>query len=178
LYKIDTANEIVTAASANGRSTFRNAGSTTRKGVELSVQGGLGGGFQGYLAWTWLQADFAAGPFAGKRLPGVPRTTLYGELDWTYAPIGFYALASAQLRTRVFADDGNTQAAPSYVVADLEAGFGQRTSGWRFREFAQLNNVFDRHYIGAVVVDATNGRFFEPEPNRNWLVGVNASYSF
>jgi iron complex outermembrane receptor protein len=178
LYKIDTANEIVTAASANGRSTFRNAGSTTRKGVELSVQGGLGGGFQGYLAWTWLQAEFAAGPFAGKRLPGVPRDTLFGELNWTYAPMGFYALASAQLRTRVFADDGNAQATPSYVVADLESGFGQQTSGWRFREFAQLNNVFDRHFVGAVVVDATNGRFFEPEPNRNWLVGVNASYSF
>jgi iron complex outermembrane receptor protein len=178
LYKIDTADEIVTATSANGRSTFRNAGSTTRKGVELSLQGGLGGSLHGYLAWTWLQADFAAGPFAGKRLPGVPRTTLYGELNWTYAPVGFYALASAQLRTRVFADDGNAQAAPSYVVANMEAGFGQQTSGWRFREFAQLNNMFDRHYIGAVVVNATNGRFFEPEPNRNWLVGVNASYSF
>lgn len=178
LYKIDTANEIVTAASANGRSTFRNAGSTTRKGVELSLAGGLGGGLHGYLAWTWLQADFASGPFAGKRLPGVPRSTLYGALDWSYAPTGFYALADAQLRSRVFVNDENAQAAASYVVANLEAGFRQRVTGWSFKEFAQVNNLFDRHYIGAVVVDATNGRFFEPAPNRNWLVGVNASYSF
>lgn len=178
LYKIDTANEIVTAASANGRSTFRNAGSTTRKGVELSLQNDLGAGFHGYLGLTWLQADFASGPFAGKRLPGVPRTTLYGALDWTYAPLGFYALASAQLRTRVFVNDENAQAAASYGVADVEAGFRQQAAGWRFKEFAQVNNLFNRHYVGAVVVDATNGRFFEPEPNRNWLLGVNATYSF
>lgn len=69
LYKIDTDNEVVTAASANGRSTFQNAGATTRKGAELSLDRGLGGGFHGYAAWTWLQADFASGPFAGKRLP-------------------------------------------------------------------------------------------------------------
>jgi len=178
LYKIDTANEIVTAASANGRSTFRNAGSTTRKGVELSLAGGFGGGFHGYLAWAWLQADFASGPFAGKRLPGVPRSTLYGALDWSYIPTGFYALADAQLRSRVFVNDENVQAAASYVVTKLEAGFRQQITGWSFKEFAQVNNLFDRHYVGAVVVDATNGRFFEPEPNRNWLVGVNAGYSF
>ena len=178
LYKIDTANEIMTAASTNGRSTFRNAGSTTRKGVELSLAGGLGGGFHGYLAWTWLQADFASGPFAGKRLPGVPRSTLYGAVDWSHAPTGFYALADAQLRSRVFVNDENAQAAASYVVANAEAGFRQHLTGWSFKEFAQVNNLFDRHYVGAVVVDATNGRFFEPAPNRNWLVGVNASYSF
>lgn len=178
LYRINTANEIVTAASANGRSTFRNAGNTIRKGVELSAASNLGGGFHGYLALTWLQANFASGPFAGRRIPGIPRTTLYGALDWTYTPIGFYATADAQLRTRVFVNDENAQAAPSYVVANLEAGFRQSTAKWAFKEFAQLNNAFDRHYIGAVVVDSTNGRFFEPEPDRNYLIGVSATYSF
>lgn len=111
-------------------------------------------------------------------MPGVPRSTLYGALDWSYAPTGFYALADAQLRSRVFVNDENAQAAASYVVANLEAGFRQQVTGWSFKEFAQVNNLFDRHYVGAVVVDATNGRFFEPEPNRNYLVGASASFRF
>lgn len=178
LYRINTANEIVTAASTNGRSTFQNAGSTVRKGLEVSAGSSLGGGFHGYVALTWLQADFASGPFAGMRIPGIPRTTLYGALDWTYEPLGFYAMADAQVRTRVFVNDENQQSAPSYAVANLEAGFHQDVARWRFKEFAQLNNVFDRSYIGAVVVDSTNGRFFEPEPTRNYMVGVSANYSF
>lgn len=178
VYKIDTANEIVTAESTNGRSTFRNAGSTSRKGIEASFSGSLGGGFHGYLAWTWLQAVFGGEPFAGKLLPGVPRSTLYGAIDWSYTPTGFYALADAQLRSRVYVNDENAQAAPGYVVANTEAGFRQHVAAWSFKEFAQLNNIFNRHYIGAVVVDATNGRFFEPEPGRNYLVGVSATYSF
>lgn len=178
LYRINTANEIVTAASTNGRSTFRNAGGTVRKGMELGAGSGFGGGFHGYVALTWLQADFASGPFAGMRIPGIPRTTLYGALDWTYQPLGFYAMADAQVRTRVFVNDQNEQSAPGYAVANLEAGFHQDVERWRFKEFAQLNNVFDRSYIGAVVVDSTNGRFFEPEPTRNYMIGMSANYRF
>jgi iron complex outermembrane receptor protein len=178
LYRINTANEIITATSTNGRSTFQNAGSTVRKGLELSAGSGLGGGFHGYVALTWLQADFASGPYAGLRIPGIPRATLYGAIDWTYEPLGFYATADAEVRTRVFVNDENQQSAPSYAVVNLEAGFHQDLAQWHFKEFAQLNNVFDRSYIGAVVVDSTNGRFFEPEPTRNYMLGVSVNYSF
>ncbi len=178
LYRINTADEIVTAVSVNGRSTFRNAGSTVRKGVEVSLGGALGGGFHGYTALTWLQADYASGPFVGGRLPGVPRTTLYGALDWNYAPLGFRVVADARFRSRVYVDDGNTASTSSYALANLQAGFDQHHGAWRFSEFAQLNNIFDRQYIGAVVVNASYGRFYEPAPGRNYLVGVSASYSF
>lgn len=178
LYRIDTDDEIVTAESANGRSTFQNAGSTRRSGAEFSLAGALGGGFHGYLAMTWLQADYASGPYDGNRLPGIPRTTFYGALDWSHAPSGFYAKADAQYRSRVFVDDVNSADADGYAVANLEAGFHQRAGGWKFGEFAQLNNLFDRQYIGAIVVNASYGRYYEPAPGRNWLVGLSANYSF
>ncbi len=41
-----------------------------------------------------------------------------------------------------------------------------------------LNNIFDREYIGAVIVGDANGRYFAPAPTRNFLVGVSASYTF
>ncbi|MGH6623765.1 MAG: TonB-denpendent receptor, partial [Burkholderiaceae bacterium] len=31
-------------------------------------------------------------------------------------------------------------------------------------------------YIGSVIVNEANGRYFEPAPGRNWLVGVDLGY--
>lgn len=178
LFRINTDNEIVVANSDNGRTTFRNAGSTEREGAELSFDDDLGGGFRGYVAYSYLHAVFAQGPFDGARLPGVPRQTVYGELSWQYQPLDFNASLDAQWRDRVYVNDENSDFADSYVVVNLQAGFHQQAGDWQFEEFARINNLFDRRYVGAVIVDAGNGRFFEPAPNRNYLVGANLSYAF
>jgi len=41
-----------------------------------------------------------------------------------------------------------------------------------------VNNLFDRDYIGSVKLNDSNQRYYEPAANRNWLLGVNASYQF
>jgi iron complex outermembrane receptor protein len=38
--------------------------------------------------------------------------------------------------------------------------------------FARLDNVLDRHAIGSVIVNDSNGRYFEPAPGRIWMVGL------
>src|SRR5690606_21265092 len=53
LFQTRTQDEIVAADSLGGRSTFRNAGRTLRKGFELSWQGELARHWQGVLAYTW-----------------------------------------------------------------------------------------------------------------------------
>ncbi|MBT9499546.1 MAG: hypothetical protein IV103_20515, partial [Zoogloea sp.] len=49
---------------------------------------------------------------------------------------------------------------------------------WRFSEFARIDNLFDRQYVGSVVVGDTNSRYYEPAPGRNSMVGVNARYTW
>ena len=75
-------------------------------------------------------------------------------------------------------NEANTDAAPAYTVANVRAGFEQRAGAWRFREFVRVDNVADRRYAGSVIVAEARGRFFEPAPGRNTLVGVEASYTF
>jgi iron complex outermembrane receptor protein len=41
-----------------------------------------------------------------------------------------------------------------------------------------VDNVFDRHYAGSVIVNEGNARYYEPAPGRNWSAGLNASYTF
>jgi len=55
--------------------------------------------------------------------------------------------------------------------------FEQRASDWRVSEFLRIENLFDKQYIGSVIVgDAL--RPFEPAPRRNAIVGINAVSRF
>jgi len=80
-----------------------------------------------------------------------------------------------QRRSQIYADDRNTAAAAGYWVANLRAGFEQQTTHWRFSEFASLDNLTNRAYVGSVIVNDANSRFFEPEPGRTAYVMFNAA---
>lgn len=184
LFRADTRNEVVTAAASGGRTVYANAGKTRREGIELSVDATLPQGFAAALAYTQTLATYrdivngAGVDLSGKRIPGVPRHVLYGELSWRHAASGFATGAELRAASRLIANDANTASAPGYVVANWRAGFEQRTGAWRFSEFLRVDNVFDVDYVGSVIVNETNQRFFEPAPGRTWALGVTASYRF
>ncbi len=177
-FRITSDNEIVVATSENGRTSYRNAGSTRRHGLEWSFADRFASGLGLYLSWSYLHARFHGGSLDDKRLPGVPRQTFYGKLNWRYKPLGFFTSLSVQWRGRVYVNDENTDFAGSYAVANYQFGFRQHPGGWQLKEFVCINNLFNRSHIGAVVVNAGNGRYFEPAPDRNVLVGLTASYAF
>ena len=39
--------------------------------------------------------------------------------------------------------------------------------------FLRIDNMLDARYIGSVIVNEANGRYFEPAPGRSWLVGLD-----
>ena len=45
-------------------------------------------------------------------------------------------------------------------------------------EFARVDNVGNRNYVGSVIVNETNRRYYEPSPRRNMTVGVQAALQF
>jgi len=180
LFRIDTTDEIVVNSSAGGRTDYRNASGTRRKGVELAWQQKYTKGFESALAWTLLDAIFTQ-PFtpgggapvaAGNRLPGVAPNLFYGELVWRHATSGFYAGAEVRHSGKLFVNDQNSEAAAAYTVGNLRAGLQQRGKGWRLSEFLRIDNVTDRNYVGSVIVADSNGRYYEPSPGRAATVGV------
>jgi iron complex outermembrane receptor protein len=191
LFRIDVMDEIVVNTNAGGRATFKNASKTRRDGLELAWEGSFRGGIEAALAYTWLDARFTQ-PFGtvigtpsvavtvneGSRLPGVPLRNLFGELIWRHAPAGFHVGIEARHSGKIHVNDPNTEAAGAYTVWNLRAGFEQRGRDWRLAQFVRVNNVADRKYVGSVIVAETNNRFYEPAPERTWLLGVNASLAF
>lgn len=187
-FSTHTTNEIIIDAATGGRTTYKNAGRTRRRGVEAQWEGALGGGVTAYAAYTYLSARFADDTTtgtppqlvpAGSRLPAVPAASAYAELAWTRPDwAGFSVALEAQYADKLYVNDRNTDAAPAYAVANVRAGFEQRVGTWTLREFARVNNLADRNYVGSVIVGDTNGRFFEPAARRNYLVGASANVRF
>lgn len=194
VFKTDTRNEIVVLINNTGRSVFQNVDSTSRKGFELAVDTRFGNGFTGLLAYTYLDARFenafltcgtsaaCVAPNlnvpAGNKIPGVPANSVYGELGWSYNPWGFSTAVEARWIDKVFTNDLNDASADAYTLVNLRLGFEQKLGGWKLNEFTRVDNIFDEMYVGSVIVNASNGQYYEPAPGTNYTVGVSVSYQF
>jgi iron complex outermembrane receptor protein len=186
LFQIRTGNELTVDSASGGRTSYRNASSTLRQGLELSLDADLKAGFSARLSATVLRAIYDeafTGVADGNRLPAVPKTSLFGELAWKDASGRFGAALETVANGKIYADDANAaQPAPGYAIFNARVQASQqlegRLSGLRLREYARANNLFDRTYIGSVIVGDTNRRYYEPAPGRNWVLGVSAQYQF
>ena len=198
-FYIRTRDELAVLQNSAGRAVDQNIGETTRRGLELGTEANFTGGFSGRLVYTYIRAvvqqpyftcvttpcnPLAPGPPppsyqlvpAGSYLPALARNALYAGVTWRYAPLGFSTTLDTVGRSRIYVNDRNSDAADGYWVVNLRAGFEQETTHWRFSEFARLDNLADRAYVGTVIVNETNSRFFEPAPGRTAYVMFNAAW--
>jgi iron complex outermembrane receptor protein len=189
VFRIATENEIVVDTNSGGRAIYKNAGHTDRKGFELGAQTLASGPVQLRVAYTYLDATFresfvtsisttAASVVvpAGATLPGTAKNQFYGELR--YGRAAWHASLEVLHRSSVPVNDPNTDFADAYTVWNLSAGLAQERARWRFTEFVRLDNLGNRSYIGSVIVNETNFRYFEPAPQRNWSLGARAALQF
>lgn len=185
LFQARTSDEIVVATNENGRSTFRNAGTTRRRGFEAALAGHWARDWSTYAALTWLDATYRT-PFstpsgdvaAGNRIPGIPRLTAYAEVAWKHRPWGLETALEMRHIDRIAVDDRNTDFTAKATLFNLRLSLAQNRQRWTFREFLRVDNLADRNYVGSVIVNEARQRYFEPAPGRTWLVGVNAAYAF
>ncbi|MFO1412890.1 MAG: TonB-dependent receptor [Burkholderiales bacterium] len=188
LYGAKTQQEIVIDTATGGRTTYRNASSTTRRGVEVAWDADLPYGLNAHANYSYIRATFddafvsGSPPSvvpAGARLPGVPPQQAYGALTWT--PGGWYGFSAAgevQYVGRIYVNDANTQFAPAYTIANARAGFAQTFGKVSVSEYVRVNNLANVNYIGSVIVGDTNGRYFEPGMPRNWWAGITVNAAF
>ncbi|MGW8395043.1 TonB-dependent receptor family protein [Pseudoduganella sp. HUAS MS19] len=175
VFEIRTSDELVVDSSAGGRTSYRNAARTVRKGAEVSFDAELGAGFSTRVALTSLRATYED----GARLPGVARAYGFGELAWRESAGRWGAALEAVASAKVYAEDSNTErAAPGYGVLNLRLTAAQEVGEWRVSEFVRLNNLADKRYVGSVIVGDASKRYYEGAPGRNWAAGISARYQF
>ncbi|MFV3387997.1 TonB-dependent receptor family protein [Pseudomonas sp. NY15364] len=185
LFQIDTDDELVVESASGGRSRFQNAAQTRRRGVELALESRLGDTLRANLAYTQIDATYSKNFTSngrliesGNRLPGIPARTLFGELAWQ--PLDWFSTGIEGLyRSQLYVEDSNTaKTAPSYALFNWQARFEQQVGAMTFNQVLRIDNLLDREYIGSVIVGDSNGRYYEPGPERAWYVGAGMQYQF
>jgi iron complex outermembrane receptor protein len=188
IFRVVTANEIE-IASGGAYTVYRNITSdTTRNGFEASISSQLVNNFDLYGAYTYMDATFggnmpnsdlpSAAITSGNKIPGIAKNQFYGEASWSYPAWGFRTALESLVNSRIYANDTNKAYANGYAIANLRATFEQKVGNWRLSEFARIENIFDRDYIGAVRINDSNGMYYEAGAGWNYMAGVSATYQF
>jgi iron complex outermembrane receptor protein len=89
--------------------------------------------------------------------------------------LGWHASVSGQYITDVAVNDVNSVFAPAYALMGLDGGYGVELSTLKLNAFLRINNLLNRRYVGSVIVDDGNSRYFEPGPGFNILGGVSVT---
>lgn len=178
-YRLELRNEISFDPSANsGFGANINLDPTSRTGVIVEGGAPIAGGLSVHAQYSWVDARFDEGSFAGNDIPMVaehqaslvldyvPRAawSLYGEIQYT----------SEQVADGDYANE--LDALDAYTVTNL----GARLVSGPWRLSARVNNVFDENYSGYAVKDynpwpAAETAYY-PAPERN--VMISAAYRF
>jgi len=182
VFQSETQNDIVSGESNNGRNTFRNADKTLREGVELSWNKSLWRDLSAQASYSYIDATFdAAIPESdvvkGTYIPGIAKNQAFAALNWQ-PETGFNAGLDVRYMDKIYVDDANSDAAPSYTVVSANAGYVWQQDDWKIKSYVRADNLFDEKYVGSVIVNDGNGRFFEPADGVNWSAGLSVTKAF
>ncbi|WP_064152353.1 TonB-dependent receptor PqqU, partial [Klebsiella pneumoniae] len=161
LFQTNTDNEIVVDSSSGGRTSYKNAGKTRRQGMELGLDQQFGESWRLKAAWTWLDATYRTNvcddaSCNGNRIPGIARNMGYASFG--YQPEqGWYAGSDIRYMSDIMANDENTAKAPSWTVVGLTTGYKWSYGRMDMDLFGRIDNLFDREYVGSVIVNESNG---------------------
>lgn len=186
IFHTQTRNDIVSAESNNGRNTFQNAKRTQREGIELYWNKNLWQELYAQASYSYLNAKFDADipgsdsratVYKGNIIPGIAKIKAYIALNWQ-PETGFQAGLDVRYNDKIYVDDINSDTAPSYTVMAANIGYVWKNADWKINTFARVDNLLDKDYVGSVIVNDGNKRFFEPADRRNWSAGLKMIRSF
>jgi iron complex outermembrane receptor protein len=160
---------------SGGRRYFRNAGRTSRRGVELGSAFTAGvvdlGAAYTYANYRFVDFTVDTAHYAGNRIPGIPLQTLQASAALR-SEIGTL-VTEAMLVDRTFVNDANSETSPGYGIVNvrLVSSAAMGVSAAEITLGAQ--NVFNRRYVSSVNVNAAGGKFYEPGSQRSVYLGVS-----
>ncbi len=195
VFDAQTRNEIGVATNSGGRSTFRNVGSTQRRGAELATTVPVAQTLRAQLSLTWLDATYTDGfavcaavpcltptvPVpAGNRIAGTLQRFAYAELAWQpYQALELAAEVRGQGRLPV--NDVNDDFAAGFGLLALRARLQVPLPDPKLGQvdlLLRVDNLANRKVAGSVIVNEGNRRFFEPAAGRSNLLSLRYTLPF
>lgn len=159
---------------SNGRRYFRNAGRTSRRGVELGLNYDVRalqfGGAYTYANYRFVDFTVGTADYAGNRIPGIPAQNF--QASATLRSRIASLVTEANFADKMFVNDANSESAPGFGIVNVRLVSAALWRGSGAELTAGAQNVFDRKYISSVSVNASGGKFYEPGSERAYFVGI------
>lgn len=179
LFWVDVRDELIPydLPGPDDRTFYRNAGDTTRKGIEAAAGWFFLPGWRAETALTLASYTFdeynAGGEsYDGNRLPGLPERVWSNRLTWQGLG-GTFATAEARYIGDMVADDANAVKVDDYWLLNLRGGESFYVGrNLLLKGFAGVRNIGDRDHFANVRINASNGRYYEPASGRTWYAGL------
>ena len=200
LFQADVTDELVSYGIANSRRRFfRNAGGARHRGAEVGVRARLPAGLDLVAAYTFADyryvsyrlvsvntavspPDTAVHVLDGRAIPGIPDHWLHLTLavgpgrargEGRGEREGAWAEVEETYSGGYFVNDTLSLRADPWWKTDIRIGWDGFVGRTRFGPFVGFDNVFNRRYVGSVVINDAGGRYFEPAPGRNVCIGFS-----
>ena len=191
-FYIRTTDELAVQQNFNGRTVEQNIAETNRRGLELAVDAALSGGFTARLAYTYLRA-IVADPYttcvgtpcqhAIVEAGSLPSGRSCGNSLYAGLHVGLLPTASLlghagdprpceDLRRR--SQQGVCRGVLGIQRAGRLRSRNETLAIQRIR--ARLDNFTNRAYVGSVIVNESNSRYFEPAPGRVAYIMFTAAW--
>ena len=186
LFRANTDHELAVATSSGGRTSYQNIDRARRQGVEQTFRYAVAPNLRAAITYTYTDASFqspfvtCSGPCtipttpvsAGAHIPGVPKSLLHAEFSYDTVS-GWNMKIDTDAASRTPVNDVNTQFAPGYTIAGASIGYAFTRAAADISTFLRVNDLFDRRYVGSVIVNESNGRYFEPAAGRTLFAGFS-----
>jgi iron complex outermembrane receptor protein len=180
LYRQDIKN-MINPIGTFPNNSFQNVGRVRQLGAELGVDVTLLPPLSAYGAYTYSDftiQDFRSGTLdlSGKRLPGVPKSSYFGELRYRL-PTGMYAVVDLQHSGSFFVNNANAAANPAYTVVNSHVGASDVPLGrLRLSPALGVNNIGNTDYSAFALINDARSHYFNPLPRTNAYGSVTISW--
>ncbi len=169
---------------------YQNAGRSIHRGVELGANLALGAGLNLLAAYTFadyrydrfqfitvntaIPPDTTVHDLRDRAIPGIPKQWLHVVVQARPAWAGgaWAELEETHSSSYLVDDTLSTRTSPWWTT-NVRLGWDGTVESVRLRPFVGFNNLFNRSYVGSVVINAARGRYYEPAPGRNMYLGFS-----
>lgn len=186
VFRASVRDALIQYREVGGRAYFTNAGRTRNDGLELGLSVAPIPAVRVFGSYTYAHYIFrdytivngtTSTSYAGNRLAGIPKHFLRLGLR-TSPGHGLSIDIDHTFSSSLYADDANTQLVNGWGngVMNARASWQGTTGDIAVAPFLGVNNVFNRAYVGSVVVNGTFNRVLEPSPLRNVYAGAEIGF--
>ena len=182
LYTVNTTNEIISFELEQfpDRDFFRNAGSTSRRGIELALDYDIGEqihvrGTYGHIRAQFDEFEVNGSDLSGNSLPGIPQNRFTLSGDWSLdfgLNLGLQFLSTG----RLYVNDQNSISTESFNLLNFYSSYEIQTSKLTIAPFINVANLTGTQYFSNIRINAFGSRFYEPAPDRQLVGGVTVTF--